>query len=254
MGQHLAADAVAICVDCHVTSIRAARDRSVPEAADRGIGCERCHGPGGNHVAAVAADFDDLAIARPGLASAGQITRLCAACHNSDDPSITDNDPLTIRFQTLTLPRSRCYTESDGKLSCLTCHDPHRDAETTAAHYEAKCLSCHTAVPGTVPVGAGKIASDRGAIGDNGKTSRDTLPAISDRGAIGDNGKTLRHTLLETSDRGAIGDNSSLRTTCPVNPRNKCLSCHMPAMPSPIHHAAFTDHHIRVHRPAETVQ
>ena len=45
---------------------------------------------------------DDLAIARPGLASAAQITRLCDTCHNSDNPSITDTDPLTIRFQTLT--------------------------------------------------------------------------------------------------------------------------------------------------------
>ena len=105
MGQHLSADDLEKCMNCHVTSFRAVRDRRVPEAADRGIGCERCHGPGGNHLAAVAAHLDDLAIARPGLASAAEITRLCATCHNSDNPSISETDPLTIRFQTLTLPR-----------------------------------------------------------------------------------------------------------------------------------------------------
>ncbi len=27
----------------------------------------------------------------------------------------------------------------------MTCHDPHRDAETSAAFYETKCLACHAA-------------------------------------------------------------------------------------------------------------
>jgi hypothetical protein len=147
IGRHLPPDALAKCLDCHLTSKRAAADRNVPEAADRGIGCERCHGPGGNHLAAEAAGFDDPAIARPRLASAPQITRLCASCHRSDDPGIDDDDPLTIRFQAVTFPRSRCYTESGGGMSCLTCHDPHRDAETSASHYEAQCLACHAAAP-----------------------------------------------------------------------------------------------------------
>ncbi len=205
MGQYLSTDALQTCLDCHVTSLRAARDRSVPEAADRGIGCERCHGPGSNHLAAVAAHFDDLAIARPKLASAPQITRLCAACHNSDNLPLSETDPLTIRFQTRTLPLSRCYTESAGGLSCLTCHDPHHDAETSPTHYEAQCLSCH---------GSAQAPTSRA-------TKRATLA------------KGVR------------------RTPCPVNPSHDCLKCHMPATPSPTHHAAFTDHHIRIHRPPE---
>jgi hypothetical protein len=151
IGQYLSPDDLEKCVNCHLTSVRAVSDRSVPEAADKGIGCERCHGPGGNHLAAVAARFNDLAIARPKLASAAQINQLCATCHNSDDPSLPETDPRIIRFQTLTMPRSRCYTESAGGLSCLTCHDPHRDAETSIAHYEAQCLSCHTAAPTEKP-------------------------------------------------------------------------------------------------------
>jgi tetratricopeptide (TPR) repeat protein len=145
LGRPLSQDALFKCLDCHVTSYHAARDRHAPEAADRGVGCERCHGPGGNHLASVSAGFADLAIARPGLASTAQITRICAACHDKDDASITETDPRTVRFQASTMPKSRCYTESDGALSCLTCHDPHRDADTSAAHYESQCLSCHSA-------------------------------------------------------------------------------------------------------------
>jgi tetratricopeptide (TPR) repeat protein len=143
LGRPMSADAVEACVACHVTSPRAARDRGAPEAADRGIGCERCHGPGGHHLAAIALKLPDPAIARLPRATADQITRLCGSCHKTDDPSIPDSDPRSVRFQATTLPKSRCYTESFGALSCTTCHDPHRNAETAAAPYESKCLSCH---------------------------------------------------------------------------------------------------------------
>ncbi len=144
LGRPMAAGATEKCVACHVTSLRAARDRDVPEAADRGIGCERCHGPGGNHLLAVKYRFPDPAIARPSRASAAQITQLCGACHKADDPSTAETDPRFVRFQATTLPMSRCYTESRGALSCVTCHDPHRDADTAPASYEARCLSCHS--------------------------------------------------------------------------------------------------------------
>ena len=65
LGMPLTEDAVRRCFSCHVTNPQAVLETSGPEAADHAIGCEKCHGPGGNHVLAVAAKFPDLAIARP---------------------------------------------------------------------------------------------------------------------------------------------------------------------------------------------
>ena len=147
LGRPMTRGAEEKCRDCHLTSLRAARDPralGAPEALDRGIACERCHGPGGNHLIATSLNFPDPAIARPSKASADRINKLCGNCHQVDDPSTTEADPRFVRFQATTFPRSRCYTESRGAISCVTCHDPHRDAEKDPARYEAKCLACHS--------------------------------------------------------------------------------------------------------------
>jgi hypothetical protein len=39
-------------------------------------------------------------------------------------------------------------------MSCLSCHDAHRDDFGEAAFYEAKCLSCHSSRPRSVKEGA----------------------------------------------------------------------------------------------------
>jgi tetratricopeptide (TPR) repeat protein len=148
LGRVLSADDVRGCLGCHTTDPRSARDRAGPLAAETGIGCERCHGPGGNHLKAVSTGFLDLAIARPRLATAEQVTRLCAGCHSPIGRSVKPTDPDAPRFQGTTLTWSRCYQESSGGLSCVTCHDPHHDADTSASRYEAKCLACHSPTGG----------------------------------------------------------------------------------------------------------
>ena len=147
-----AADGVLKCLFCHTTNAHAVLSRTGPEATDRAIGCERCHGPGGNHLKAVAARFSDPAIVSPAQGSGEGSLRLCAQCHAlHDNPSLPRTDPYWIRFQGTTLPWSRCYTESAGALDCVTCHDPHRNAERSAAYYEARCLSCHSKASSSGP-------------------------------------------------------------------------------------------------------
>jgi tetratricopeptide (TPR) repeat protein len=153
LGDPQSPDLVRRCIHCHTTDARAARDRIEPLASDHAIGCERCHGPGGNHLKAVELGLKlpdqspDLAIARPKLASAAQVVALCAQCHSPRGREVHPSDFDAVRFQATTLTWSRCYTESGGGLSCITCHDPHRNAETSAAFYESKCLACHGSPP-----------------------------------------------------------------------------------------------------------
>jgi len=134
------------CLKCHTTVGRSVRNRTGPESADHAIGCEGCHGPGGLHLASVSSHFSDLAIANPARASVAGVNHLCGRCHSQHLIEMPSSlaDHAWARFPGSTLPSSRCYTESGGALSCVTCHDPHRDAETSALFYESKCLSCHT--------------------------------------------------------------------------------------------------------------
>ena len=73
LGEPLSEDDVRRCLSCHVTSAQAVLQSSGPGSSDQGIGCEKCHGPGENHILAVKADFPDLAIIDPRMASGSPI-------------------------------------------------------------------------------------------------------------------------------------------------------------------------------------
>ena len=145
LGQPLTEDSVYGCFFCHTTVARSCRViEQAPNHADQAIGCERCHGPGGNHLTAVALKFPDLAITQPGRGTGQQVVSLCGQCHAPMGQEVGRSDPLAVRFPAVNFTWSRCYTESSGRINCLTCHNPHRDAEKGAAFYEARCLSCHS--------------------------------------------------------------------------------------------------------------
>ncbi len=147
-------DGVVRCLGCHVTN---ARDYRSPEkghvlqsqaAADSSIGCERCHGPGANHVAAAKTDMVHDTVVNVGPASAQLVSAQCSECHivgDAGEIKKAPDDPRFVRSAGLTFTFSRCYTQSAGALSCLTCHDPHGDSSHDPAFYEAKCLQCHEA-------------------------------------------------------------------------------------------------------------
>ncbi|MGO9469035.1 MAG: hypothetical protein ACLQVF_33320 [Isosphaeraceae bacterium] len=205
-------DGIQKCLFCHATDPKAVIDQSGPVSNDRAIGCERCHGPGGNHLLAVAAKFPDLAIANATEATAEGRLRVCGQCHSfHQELSLPRTDPFWIRFQGTALAWSRCYTESGGTFDCMTCHDPHHDSDRTEAHYTERCLSCH--------------AADR-----SGGAPGGTKVARPSPGPIG-------ATEPEQSGRGRV---------CPINPSQGCVECHMPPFQSKPIHATFTDHYIRV--------
>jgi hypothetical protein len=141
------------CFDCHSTGLRPDADGG-PELSRMtpGVTCERCHGPGERHVQAARAGRPAAEILRTIFNSARLPTKaqveVCGGCHRLPDagrPSATPevDNPVSVRFQPIGLMASRCFRES-GKLSCVTCHDPHEDAKRgDAKFYIEKCLGCH---------------------------------------------------------------------------------------------------------------
>jgi hypothetical protein len=48
--------------------------------------------------------------------------------------------------------------------------------------------------------------------------------------------------------RAPAGPERQDHLSCPVQPENGCITCHMPKVKTPVVHTQFTDHFIRVHR------
>jgi hypothetical protein len=200
-------DGVHTCLFCHATDPRSVLDKSGPAASDRAIGCERCHGPGENHVRAVAARLRDMAIVNPASAPAEGRLRVCGQCHsNHAETNLPRTDPFWVRFQSTTLPWSRCYTESGGAMDCTTCHDPHHDTDRSEARHDARCLDCHS-----------------------GRRQSEIKPEP------------------RNADRPAPVARPSHGVACPINLVDGCVRCHMPTFHSQPLHADFADHYIRVH-------
>jgi predicted CXXCH cytochrome family protein len=154
-----------------------------------GIDCQRCHGPGGEHVQTRGRS----PMVNPAKLDPERRMEVCMQCHlettSGRIPAVLQafdrgtfsyipGQPLaefTISFDhapgsghdakfeavssVYRLRQSRCFLESAGKLECATCHDPHRiprGAEATR-QYSAVCLKCHTSEH---PAGVTATASD----------------------------------------------------------------------------------------------
>jgi Tfp pilus assembly protein PilF len=146
------------------------------------VGCERCHGPGAVHVeqrtqdAILGSSFEgsiDHSIVNPRKLPPEIRDDVCAQCHLAGDARVLQpgKDYLDFRpgtplgdvvaifsvpqsikgnhfvaldqFEQLKL--SRCWTASDGRLGCISCHNPHVQlhGDQAANFFRDRCLSCH---------------------------------------------------------------------------------------------------------------
>ena len=185
------------CMFCHNAYPEIPADSSTPGAdpvfrgeLPEGIDCQRCHGPGGEHVRT----SGRAPIVNPARLSPERRMEICMQCHlettSGRIPAVLQRferapfsyipgEPLsdfTISFDhapgtghddkfeavssVYRLRQSRCFLESGGKLECATCHDPHRipRGEDAVRQYSAACRRCHAAAPH--PAGVTATASD----------------------------------------------------------------------------------------------
>jgi Flp pilus assembly protein TadD len=206
------------CLHCHAAYSQPEpqslnRYRQLPSAID----CERCHGPGAEHVARMQRDEvvdvrrkTDYSIVNPKRLSIDRQFDVCSQCHlqgiqvpSREQPYFRPGEPLGNAFHVFLVERdpsrtafgiasqaerlrlSACF--KSGQLTCTTCHDPHTPhAAVDKTAYLRTCQKCH---------------------------QQDTC----------------------TAPRSAR-----------VPSKNNCISCHMAqGAVSDIPHVSFTDHYIR---------
>jgi hypothetical protein len=151
------------CFQCHSTGAANLGDDFDIRPAELGVRCEVCHGPGRQHAAAVQqgdAEKAKAMILNPATLPAAKINELCGNCHRvpaGEGRAFDFSNPWHVRHQPPYLSQSRCLRESQGALSCFTCHDPHQKLQRDApGYYNGRCAGCHgeTAAHAALPAGA----------------------------------------------------------------------------------------------------
>ncbi len=162
------------CVFCHSGSALnvsgTLNQYRSPTFAAESITCERCHGPVEKHLA----DPRAGTIINPAKLEPARRDSVCEQCHlfgvarvPNPGKSFGDfvagqrlEDAFTVyhnavppgatpgAFKVIShveqLALSACARNSNGRLWCGTCHDPHDKPREAAAFFRSRCLSCHT--------------------------------------------------------------------------------------------------------------
>src|SRR6185295_527944 len=154
-----------------------------PAELPEGIGCQRCHGPGAEHIARALGGVELRERIREAIVNPARLPRerrddVCFQCHlqplvalsgvrragrgdfsfrpgealpdyqahvDTSEEKGAEADRFEINHQAWRLRQSLCFVKSAGRLSCLTCHDPHRRVpeDERAEHFRTACQTCH---------------------------------------------------------------------------------------------------------------
>lgn len=159
------------CLECHGSYAESlvgplTNNRYNKASVVLGVSCERCHGPGREHVSrhqSANVDISAEAIVNPAKLARDRNVEVCAQCHAGMrfpiapafsyvpgeplddylDPDRSDpNSSVDVHGgQVALLQRSRCY-RSSATMTCSTCHNVH-ESQRDAASFSDRCLTCH---------------------------------------------------------------------------------------------------------------
>lgn len=167
------------CLECHASRLQWVAGtqnqyRGRPFLQD-GIGCERCHGPGKDHVDQISrgeGNSGRKAMINPAKLDPLRRDGVCEQCHLTGEariskpgrslskfrpgelltdfvvsfvPASPESQALRATSHVEKLWQSRCKRVSRDRLWCGTCHDPHSvpSENRRTAYFRQKCLTCH---------------------------------------------------------------------------------------------------------------
>jgi hypothetical protein len=157
------------CLDCHASyfeSLAPPLNRYRNTGFTLGISCEKCHGPGQEHIARQTSktlSSSGQLIVNPAKLSRDRQIDLCALCHAGigelrappfsyipgealdeylELPHLDPSANIDVHgSQVELLKKSRCY-QSAASMTCSTCHNVHV-AQHDLTAFSERCLSCH---------------------------------------------------------------------------------------------------------------
>jgi hypothetical protein len=166
------------CLQCHASRLQpvtGTQNRFAdPPFLEGGVGCERCHGPGRNHVLKMSSGNrkGSPQIVNPSKLDPARRDSVCAQCHLTGAARIarlrTKREPyrpgellsdysaffvwagsespaLSVNSHFERMQQSLCKRASGDRLWCGSCHDPHSEPEQAkrSEFYRARCQKCH---------------------------------------------------------------------------------------------------------------
>jgi hypothetical protein len=168
---HFDKEIIPRCLECHASYFEwmpPPSNRYRKSSLILGIVCEKCHGPGRQHVALHRLQPHlrpgmSEAIVNPAKLARDRQIDICGLCHSGngtpiqpplsflpgddlrdyiDIPYVSTADAVDVHgSQVQLLKRSRCF-QATSTLTCTTCHDVHTE-QRDAASFSSKCLGCH---------------------------------------------------------------------------------------------------------------
>lgn len=154
-----------------------------PTELKSGIDCQRCHGPGQDHINTVLGGRASLetirhSIVNPARLPAKERDSVCLQCHllptvtlsgqrrfdrgdysfrpgevlsdyllhvDVEDAEIPKSERFEINHHGYRMLQSQCYNQSNNELTCISCHNPHEKLPQKVFYQNVdnKCIECH---------------------------------------------------------------------------------------------------------------